>query len=169
MSTKKTTEPVLAKAIDIETAKEKTVKEKAITSTVNKQPVVFTIQDEHNVSQSFDIYSWIWDPSAHKWVQYDIGILSVSPYSGSINQASNGLFTVSADLKAVKHSGSSNKSGYPGNLNFTFVDRATKNIGSIFFKPGNSQWHNAGTNQSKIDIDWDWNDGSPIIELKDKD
>lgn len=131
-------------------------------------PVTWTVQDEHNVSQSFDIDVYIWDPSKQAWVQNSIGILNLDTFSGQVNNSKNAIFNMAVDYHGVERSGSSHIKNQPGNLYFGFRDNANGNFGCIYFKPHLHHWHNVGTNQSKIDIDWRWNNGAPIIEIKDK-
>ncbi|MEM8487880.1 MAG: hypothetical protein AAF564_20180 [Bacteroidota bacterium] len=136
---------------------------------VSLQTHAFTVQDEHKVTKSFDIYVWIWDPSSHEWVQQNIDILNTNSFSSEAEQSINAVFNISADLKAVNHSGSSTIKGQPGNLAFAIFDHSNHDIsGSVFFTPHGNRWQWAGANEEQIDIDWKWDDGSPKIELREK-
>ena len=131
----------------------------AITQDASLTPVEFTVQDENKNVDSFVVTILIWNPADHEWVQSNTGVLQVSPWSGRATKAANAIFTVSADLEKIKHNGG-DPQRKSSSLIFMFDDPDNGDSGFFGFKAGSNQWHYAGySDQSEIDIDWQWDSG----------
>ena len=137
---------------------------------------VFSIQDETGFSGTFTCSWSVWDSNTQDWSStsnddYSILTVTLNPTNGIFNKSTNLLVTVKTNFPAVNGGGDAKSpdSSKKGEFLFSFTSNGSPaKTGWILFNASNNQWHQAEIDQSELDIDWKWNDGSPKIEIKKK-